>query len=107
VIDEALNGRTTDASDNQLSGAGLDGSAYLPAAIASQHPLDLVIIMLGTNDLKAAYNRTPYRIALGAGRLLDAGTVITTDGEDGLHLSAEAQKKLGAAVAAKVKEITK
>jgi lysophospholipase L1-like esterase len=71
VIDEALNGRTTDASDNRLSGAGLDGSAYLPAAIASQHPLDLVIIMLGTNDLKAAYNRTPYRIALGAGHLID------------------------------------
>jgi lysophospholipase L1-like esterase len=65
VIDEALNGRTTDASDNQLAGAGLDGSAYLPAAITSHHPLDLVIIMLGGNDLKAAYNRTPYRIALG------------------------------------------
>ena len=47
VIDEALNGRTTDASDNQLAGAGLDGSAYLPAAITSHHPLDLVIIMLG------------------------------------------------------------
>jgi lysophospholipase L1-like esterase len=65
VIDEALNGRTTDASDNQLAGAGLDGSAYLPTAITSHHPLDLVIIMLGGNDLKAAYNRTPYRIALG------------------------------------------
>jgi lysophospholipase L1-like esterase len=71
VITEALNGRTTDISDNQLAGAGLDGSAYLPAAIASHHPLDLVIIMLGGNDLKAAYNRTPYRIALGAGHLID------------------------------------
>jgi lysophospholipase L1-like esterase len=66
VINESLNGRTTDASDSQLAGAGLDGSAYLPAAIATHHPLDLVIIMVGGNDLKAAYNRTPYRIALGA-----------------------------------------
>jgi lysophospholipase L1-like esterase len=86
---DALNSRTTDASDNQLAGAGLDGSAYLPATITSHHPLDLVIIMRGTNDLKPAHNRTPYRIALGA------GTVISTDGVDGLHLSAEAQKKLG------------
>ena len=76
VIDEALNGRTTDASDNQLAGAGLDGSAYLPAAITSHHPLDLVIIMLGGNDLKAAYNRTPYRIALGAGHLIDIWNTI-------------------------------
>ena len=51
---------------------------------------------------------TPTGVAqLGGAAFLDAGTVITTDGEDGLHLSAEAQKKLGAAVAAKVKEITK
>ena len=71
VINESLNGRTTDASDNQLAGAGLDGSAYLPAAITSHLPLDLVIIMVGGNDLKAAYNRTPFRIALGAGRLID------------------------------------
>lgn len=172
VIDEALNGRTTDASDNQLAGAGLDGSAYLPAAITSHHPLDLVIIMLGGNDLKVAYNRTPYRIALGAGRLIDicntiggglgttyqspkvllicppplsarieqgsvfpemfkgglaktkelsklyegiarlggaaffdAGTVVTTEDTDGLHLTAESEKKLGTAVAAKVREI--
>jgi hypothetical protein len=70
-IDEALNARTTDISDNQLAGAGLDGSAYLPAALSSHHPLDLVIIMLGTNDLKAAYNRSPYRIALGAAHLID------------------------------------
>ena len=35
------------------------------------------------------------------------GSVITTDGADGLHLTAEAEKKLGAAVAEKVKEIMK
>ena len=59
-------------------GAGLDGSAYLLAALSSQHPLDLVIIMLGTNDLKAAYSRTPYRIALGAAHLIDSCNTMGT-----------------------------
>ena len=46
--------RTTDALDpgSSISGAQLDGSAYLPACLASHLPVDLVIIMLGTNDLK-------------------------------------------------------
>jgi lysophospholipase L1-like esterase len=38
---------------------------------------------------------------------LNAGTVITTDGVDGLHLTPESHNKLGAAVAAKVKDILK
>src|SRR5437899_1524390 len=44
---------------------------------------------------------------LGGADFFDAGTVITTDGPDGLHLTAEAEKKLGTAVATKVKEILK
>ena len=80
VIEEALNGRTTDAPDPLLpvAGAGADGSAYLPVALASHLPLDLVIIMLGTNDVKPHLGRTAARIALGAKRLLDM--VRTLDG---------------------------
>jgi lysophospholipase L1-like esterase len=51
VIDEGLSARTTDVSDPTLphiSGAGLDGSAYLSSALATHQPLDLVVIMLGT-----------------------------------------------------------
>jgi lysophospholipase L1-like esterase len=165
VIEEGLNARTTDTLDPMqpsLAGASVDGAAYLPACLASHLPLDLVIIMLGTNDLKAHFGRSPLRIALGAGRLLDivqqigggigtpygspevllicppplsamkffadefagghqksralpaayaaiakaagalfldAGTVITTDGPDGLHLSAASQIALGRAIA--------
>ena len=44
---------------------------------------------------------------LGGADFFDANTVITTDGADGLHLTAEAEKKLGTAVATKVKEIMK
>jgi lysophospholipase L1-like esterase len=73
VIEEGLDGRTTDALDpgSPISGAQLDGSAYLPACLASHLPVDLVIIMLGTNDLKPVFNRTPLRIAIGAAHLID------------------------------------
>jgi lysophospholipase L1-like esterase len=58
VIEEGLDGRTTDALDpgSSISGAQLDGSAYLPACLASHLPVDLVVIMLGTNDLKPVFN---------------------------------------------------
>lgn len=81
VIEEALNGRTTDAADPampQVAGAGVDGSAYLPAALSSHLPLDLVVIMLGTNDVKLHLDRAPARIAFGAKRLVDV--VRTLDG---------------------------
>ena len=32
-------------------------------------PLDLVIVMLGTNDLKTAHDRTAYDVALALGRI--------------------------------------
>ena len=80
VIEEALNGRTTDAPDPLMpvAGAGADGSAYLPVALASHLPLDLVIIMLGTNDVKPHLARPAGRIDWGAKRLIDL--VRTLDG---------------------------
>jgi hypothetical protein len=41
----------------------------------------------------------------GAG-FLNAGSVISTDGVDGLNFSAESERKLGVAIAGKVKEIS-
>jgi lysophospholipase L1-like esterase len=80
VIEEALNGRTTDATDPLLpiGGAGADGLAYLPAALASHLPLDVVAIMLGTNDVKGHLGRAAPRIAYGAKKLIDC--VRTLDG---------------------------
>jgi lysophospholipase L1-like esterase len=81
VIEEGLNGRTTDADDPalaQVAGAGANGAAYLPVALASHLPLDLVIIMLGTNDVKPHLGRAAPRIAWGAKKLLDY--VRTLDG---------------------------
>jgi len=68
VIEEGLSARTTSIVDP--NDPRLDGSAYLPTALASHLPLDLVIIMLGTNDAKSAYKRTPHEIALGMSKLV-------------------------------------
>lgn len=60
IIEEGLSGRTVagDHTDDRLAAAD-----YLPAALASQLPLDLVIMMLGTNDTKAFLHREPIDIA--------------------------------------------
>lgn len=68
VIEEGLSGRTTDL-DDPLE-AGLNGSAYLPSAVASHLPLDLVVIMLGTNDTKVYFKRSALEIAAAIGKLI-------------------------------------
>jgi lysophospholipase L1-like esterase len=75
IIEEGLGGRTTDQddfTDPYVTGANRNGLLYLPAALASHQPLDLAIIMLGTNDTKTEFGRTPERIALGMRRLAEA-----------------------------------
>jgi lysophospholipase L1-like esterase len=76
IIEEGLSARTTSLDDP--NDARLNGSAYLPTALASHLPLDLVIIMLGTNDTKSYFHRTPYEIANGMGKLV--GQVLTSAG---------------------------
>lgn len=168
IVAEGLSGRTTNIDDP--TDAKLNGADPLPAILASHEPLDLVIILLGTNDTKAYLGRTPFEIGLGAGELVnmvqespgwnwtdyptpqvllisppplgetidpgaapdfegardkslelpavyqaiataagehffDAGSVIQTDGVDGIHFTAETNATLGAAVAAEVQSI--
>jgi lysophospholipase L1-like esterase len=71
VIAEGLNGRTTVWDDPLEGGAIKNGARYLPACLQSHMPLDLVIIMLGTNDLKHRFSLTAFDIANGAGVLVD------------------------------------
>ncbi|TFV55785.1 hydrolase [Mycobacterium sp. PS03-16] len=166
VIEEGLSARTTTADDP--TDPRLNGSAYLPACLASHLPLDLVMIMLGTNDTKANLNRQPLDIATGMGLLVtqvlssaggvgtaypaprvlvvappplapmphpwfdlvfaggvqkseelatvysalasfmkvdffDAGSVISTDGVDGIHFTEQNNRDLGVALAAQVR----
>ena len=68
VIEEGLNGRTT-VWDDPIEGYK-NGREYLIPCLESHRPLDLVIIMLGTNDLKKRFSLSAYDIAEGAGVLV-------------------------------------
>ncbi|MGF1477663.1 MAG: SGNH/GDSL hydrolase family protein [Geminicoccaceae bacterium] len=170
LVVNGLSGRTTNIDDP--TDAKLNGAEMFPALLAAHEPLDLVIIMLGTNDTKTYLQRTPFEIGLGAGHLInmvheapgwdwtdypapqvllisppplgqeidplaaeifegsleksralpqvyeaiaaaagesffDAGSVISTDGVDGIHFTAETNQTLGEAVADEVKTIFK
>ncbi len=163
VIEEGLGGRTT-VRDDPIEGAHKNGRTYLRACLESHKPIDLVTIMLGTNDLKARFAASASDIAQGAaslagealrsgcgpgggapvvvlisppalGRLtdmaemfegateksrlfpehyrrfseqqgcgfLDASEVIASSDIDGIHLEAAEHRKLGEAVAARVR----
>ena len=164
VIEEGLNGRTT-VWDDPIEGFK-SGKDYLIPCLNSHRPLDLVIILLGTNDLKTRFGLSAYDIAEaarllvgmvqasqtgiggrapqvlllappptatlseyaemfeGAGEkslkfapyfariaqemgcaFLDTGTVIVSSPLDGIHFEAGEHRKLGQAVALKVKEL--
>lgn len=164
VIAEGLNGRTT-VWDDPIEGYK-NGKDQLIPILTSHKPIDLVTIMLGTNDLKRRFGLGAYDIAEGAGTLvemvqksdcgpdnhapqvlllapppvaqlteydemfegaaaksgqfahhyrrvaeelgchfLDTGTVIVSSDLDGIHLEVSEHKKLGLAVAARIREI--
>ncbi len=69
VIEEGCNGRTT-IHDDPIDGwkNGLD---YLKPCLNSHKPVDIVIMMLGSNDLKAAFHMTAKDIAEGSAVLVD------------------------------------
>lgn len=69
VIEEGLNGRTT-VWDDPIE-LDKNGATYLRPCIQSHKPFDLIVIMLGTNDLKTRFWLPAYDIAAGAGVLVD------------------------------------
>jgi lysophospholipase L1-like esterase len=69
VIEEGLNGRTTIWDDPFEEGR--NGKTYFLPCLWSHQPIDLVTIMLGTNDLKQYFLLSAYDIAVGAGTLVD------------------------------------
>lgn len=69
VIAEGLGGRTT-VFDDFSAAADRNGARVLPTLLDSHKPLDLVIIMLGTNDLKVYVNGTAFGAAMGVKRLV-------------------------------------
>jgi lysophospholipase L1-like esterase len=164
VIEEGLNGRTT-VWDDPIEGYKC-GKDYLVPCLESHKPLNLVAILLGTNDLKTRFGLSAYDVAEGArvlvgiaqasltgvdGRppqvlllappptttlseyaemfsgaeekskkfaryfaqiaqemgcaFMDTGAVIVSSPLDGIHFEAGEHRKLGQAVALKVREL--
>lgn len=164
VIEEGCNGRTT-VWDDPIEGYK-NGRDYFIPCLVSHKPIDLVTIMLGTNDLKMRFSLSAFDIANGAGVLvdivqksdygphdrapkvllmapppvaklteyaemfegaevksrrfsehyrrvaqeygcefLDTSEVIVSSDLDGIHFEASQHKKLGQAVAARVREV--
>lgn len=71
IIEEGLNARTTVFAD-PVEGARIDrnGKNHLGVLLESHRPIDLVIVMLGLNDLKCRLAVSAYDIAQGAGELV-------------------------------------
>ncbi|HEY9595908.1 MAG TPA: SGNH/GDSL hydrolase family protein [Spirochaetia bacterium] len=69
VIEEGLNGRTT-VWEDPIEGDKV-GKRHLLPCLLSHAPLDLVVLLLGTNDLKKRYSAATTDIAQGVEVLLD------------------------------------
>ena len=69
IIEEGCNGRTT-IFDDPFDGwkNGLD---YLRPCLNSHKPVDIVILMLGSNDLKRTFQASAKQIAGGAATLIE------------------------------------
>lgn len=68
IYEEGLCGRTTCLNDPFSE--GMSGLDYLLPCLQSHSPLDMLVIMLGTNDCKERYSLTGANIALGMRRLV-------------------------------------
>ncbi|RQR62543.1 GDSL family lipase [Burkholderia sp. Bp9002] len=70
VFENCLNGRRT-AWDDPLK-PGRNGADGLGQVIEMHSPLDLVILMLGTNDFQTVHANTIWHSAQGIGSLIEA-----------------------------------
>ena len=68
IVEEGLPGRTT--CFNDPFSPHRNGLAQLTVALETHGPLDLLTIMLGTNDLKGNFHLSAFDIARGAASLV-------------------------------------
>ena len=80
VIEEGFNGRTT-VFDDPVEGGHKSGLTYLPPCVMSHSPLDLIIIMLGSNDLKKRFGMTAFTIGGGVTALIKAARTYAMNAE--------------------------
>ena len=69
IIEEGLNGRTTNVEYPDLSGRS--GTSYILPCLYSHSPLDLVILNIGINDIKVIFDRSMIEISKGMAEIID------------------------------------
>lgn len=62
IIEEGLNSRTLTSNDLRPGKVGKNGYEYLIPCLDTHDPIDLVVLMLGTNELRNVYNNTAKEI---------------------------------------------
>ena len=62
VIEEGLNSRTLTSNDVRPEKVGKNGYEYLIPCLDTHDPIDLVVLMLGTNELRNVYKNTAEEI---------------------------------------------
>jgi lysophospholipase L1-like esterase len=70
LVEEGLPGRTT-LHDDPIEGAHKNGLKLLPALLESHQPIDVMTVMLGTNDLKARFSLPAFDIATSVGLIVE------------------------------------
>ena len=81
ILEEGLSGRTTCFRDPVFE--GLSGLDYLYPCLMSHEPVDLLVIMLGTNDTKERFSAGAPAIGLGMIRLVKKAIATTDCWRDG------------------------
>lgn len=71
ILEEGLRSRTTNLDDDDPQFPNRNGKEYLRPCLESQYPIDIVVLWLGTNDLKTKFHRTPEQIAHALSELVE------------------------------------
>ena len=69
ILEEGLNGRTT--CHDEFGMEFRNGLSYIEPCIRTHLPLDMVCVMLGSNDLKAVFHQNAESIAENAAKVLE------------------------------------
>ena len=96
VIEEGLSGRTTVLEDPLNE--GLSGLSVLAPVLLSHEPVDLLIIMLGTNDTKERFGMNAWGIAAGLERLVQKAKTLPVWGARGPEILLIAPPPIGEGV---------
>ncbi|MGI6500700.1 MAG: GDSL-type esterase/lipase family protein [Anaerostipes sp.] len=78
VLEEGLCGRTTVFQDELRPGRC--GSEFISIAVESHNPLDLLVLMLGTNDCKTRYGASVRTIGKGLEEVIKTAKYYGSDG---------------------------